>query len=486
MFVNFWQQLLKVFDYGGKLYNCSSNLMILKNNLILSYTLDSVDHGAPLVSGYTYNEILKEYLSKLHTFNKRNKALSVSPSIWATIAYDAVWALALAMNMSTVTNCTSLTSVANTVTVSRGTVKFTDKISQNLKQIEFTGASGSINFDSSSGYMHRTVNIIHINNSGHTLIVGIIDRESIAILTDSPQIFINNTIIAFVSIHPSVAAIFLVIILTLFAATLLLHILSTVKQKQPSIKASSPLLNHFIFFGCYIWTATSIIYILLVKTLNFGDDCTYAKSCHAIWVWLIPIGMTLTVGTLFARTWRIYKIFIHFQNPGRLISNQALIALVLIQLGIDVVLGTTWSVISPMQVENIDGDVHVKENNITVTQSRERTCVFSSKGISYVFWLTILYCYKVVQILSLFAFTLLTRNVNNKRFTTVLLRKASYLTFVLYVLLLPIFTVLWKINAKINEDVIVMCVLISATMSVCLLLVLLPPAIPVLKKIFLR
>ena len=459
--------------------------MILTNNLILTYTLDSVDRQAPLVSGYTYYEIVKEYLSKLLTYSQRNKAFSVSPSIWATITYDAVWAFALAMNMSTVTDYTS--SLTNTV--SYGTVKFTDKISQNLEQIEFTGVSGNINFDSSSRYTHRTVDIIHINNSGHTSTVGIFDKGSITILIDSHQIFINTSnsiIITFVSIHPSVAAIFLVIILMLFAATLLLHILSTVKRKQPSIKASSPLLNHFIFLGCYTWTAASIIYVLLVKTLNFGDDRTYASCCHAIWVWLIPIGMTLTVGTLFARTWRIYKIFIHFQNPGRLISNQALIALVLIQLGIDVVLGTTWSVISPMQVENIDGDVHVKENNITVTQSRERTCVFSSKGISYVFWLTILYCYKAVQILSLFAFTLLTRNVNNKRFTTVLHRKASYLTFVLYVLLLPIFTVLWKINAKINEDVIVMCVLISATMSVCLLLVLLPPAIPVLKKMFLR
>ena len=127
-----------------------------------------------------------------------------------------------------------------------------------------------------------------------------------------------------------------------------------------------------------------------------------------------------------------------------------------------------------------------KNNIVTVTKSRERTCVFSSKGINYIFWLTILYCYKAVQIISLFAFTLLTRNVKNKRFTTVLLRKASYLIFLLYILLLPIFTILWNINAKINEDVIVMCVLISATMSVCLLLVLLPPAIPVLKKIFLR
>ena len=92
-----------VFSHSGEFYNCTNNnLMILKNNLIFSYTLDSVDLGAPLVSGYTYHEILRQYLYSVHSYNTRNRALSISPSIWATITYDAVWALVLAMNMSTV------------------------------------------------------------------------------------------------------------------------------------------------------------------------------------------------------------------------------------------------------------------------------------------------------------------------------------------------------------------------------------------------
>jgi gamma-aminobutyric acid type B receptor len=468
-----------VFNYSEKLYNCSSKLMILKNNLILSYTLDSVDREASLISGYTYNKILLQYVSKIQTYNKINKELSISPSIWATITYDAVWALVLAMNMSTVITRTP----RNTNSLSFGIAKFTDEINQNLEQNEFAGASGYIRFDSASGYTHRTVDIIHINNSIGRTVVGFADGGSISILVDSPHniIFINtDNIITSITIHTSVAAIFLIFILTLFVAAFLIHILSIVKRKDPSIKASSPILNHFIFFGCYTWTAASVLYILIVKTLNLGDDRTYANCCHAIWVWLMPMGMSLTIGTLFARTWRIYKIFIHFQNPGRLISNQALITLVLIQLGIDVVLGTIWSVVSPVQTENLNKEVTTGNR---IIQSRERTCVFTSNGTSYVFWLSILYCYKALQILSLFTLTLLTGEINNKRFTTVLLRKASYLIFALYVSLIPTFTVLWYINAEIHADVIVMCVLISSTMSVCVLLVLLPPAIPILKKI---
>ena len=463
------------FKYSGEFFNCSNNnLMVLKNNLILSYTLDSVDPGAQLVSGYTYREILWQYLYSVYNYNTNNRALSISPSIWATLTYDAVWALVLAINMSTV-------GFTNSSSLSYGTEQFTDEIKHSLEQIQFAGASGFINFDSTSGYTHRTVDIYHINSSMGVTLVGVTDGGSISILTNDPQIFISTNLTSKIkTVHPSVAALFLLIILTLFLATFLLHILSTIKRKHPSIKAASPLLNHFIFSGCYIWTAASILYVLIVKTLNFGDDRAYANCCHAIWVWLIPIGMTLTIGTLFAKTWRIYRIFIHFRNPGRLISNQALITLVLLQLGIDMTLGTIWSVVSPMHVENIDRQQLLTENKVT----RERTCVFTNNGISYIFWLTFLYCYKALQILSLLMLSLLTRNITNKRFTASLLRKASYLSFALYVSLLPTFTVLWYIDAEIHIDVVVMCLLISSTMSVCLVFVLLPPTMPILRNFF--
>ena len=467
------------FHYSGTFYSCSNNLLILKDNLVVSYTLDSIDAEDHLVSGYTYHNIVQQYLHRVYNYNIASKTLSISPSIWATITYDAVWALVLAINMSTI--------IVNAVPVNIsclpfGTKMFTNEIKQNLDKIQFAGASGFIDFNTTSGYTHRTVDIVHINNLMDVNLVGFADGESISILTDDLRIFINTTSTSkFQTVHPSAAVIFLLIILSLFLASLTLHIISTVKRKHPSIKASSPLLNHFVFFGCYTWTAAAIIYILFLKTLNYGDSSTYANGCHAVWVWLIPIGMTLTVGTLIAKTWRIYRIFVHFRNPGRLLSNQVLITLVLIQLGFDIAFGTVWSAVSPMQVENIDRE-SVMEDNL-VTHTVERSCVFMTNGISYLslFWIIILYSYKVLQILSLFTLSLLTRNVTNRKFTTFLLRRTSYLMFVLYVSLLPTFTVLWYKNAEIHTDFVIMCLLISSTVSVCLVFVLLPPAIPILK-----
>ena len=61
----------------------------------------------------------------------------------------------------------------------------------------------------------------------------------ISFLTDDSQIFIKIRVTLKTEVaHPVVVAIFLFIILSLSIATLLLHVLSTVKRKHPLIKAS--------------------------------------------------------------------------------------------------------------------------------------------------------------------------------------------------------------------------------------------------------
>ena len=460
------------FHYGGMLYNCSKNKHeILQDHVFLSFSIDNVDKSTQLVSGYTYYDTLRQYLQKVSSYNNENEFRpSILPSIWATITYDAVWALVLALNMSTINGSFHC-----------GNEMFTKDIKDclDVDKIKFDGVSGNIEFDSATGYTPRIVDIsIGVN------VVGFSSRGNISILTDNPRIFINTTVITTTeTVHLSVSILFLFIILILSTATFLLHILSTINRRHPSIKASSPILSHFIFFGCYVWTAAAIIYILVVKTLSFKDDDTCANSCNAIWVWLIPVGWTLTFGTLIAKTWRIYRIFVHFRDPGCLISNKVLITLVLLQLGFDITLGTVWSIISPIKLHKNYIEVTNTENSNMVSYVTELWCVFTSNGLDYFFWIVILYGYKVLQVSSLFVLTLLTRKVPNRKFNTFFLRRASYLSFVSFVSLVPTFTVLWYLNAEIHADFVIMCVLISANISICLAFVLLPPALPLLKQL---
>ena len=466
-----------VFHYEGTFYNCS-NEPILQNILLLVFRFKNSDTDTHIVSGYTYLDIRQQYLQKL----SENNTLSITPNIRAAITYDAVWALVMAINTSVATFKDSI----NISSFQFGNKVFIDEIKRNLDKLKFASTSGFIDFDTTSGYTHRTVDIIHINNSMETNLVGFINRGNISILTDDPQIFIDTTVTSKTEVvHPSVAVIFLLVILSLSTVTFLLHILSTVKRKHPSIKASSPLLNHFIFFGCYALITLSIIYIIVLKSLSFEDEHTYANSCHAVFAWLLPIGWTLIFGTLITKTWRIYRIFIHFRDPGRLISNQVLSALVILQLGFDIAIGAVWSVLSPAQLQKTNKPIiSGQHNTMTMTYLMQRSCVFADyNGISPLFWIVAVCVYKALQVIVLLMLTLLTRNITNLKFSTFLLRKASYFSFFLFVSLLQAFIILWYNDAEIHIDFILLCTFISGTIFTCFTFVLLPPALPVLKKL---
>ena len=373
----------------------------------------------------------------------------------------------------------------NVSSIRYGNKAFMDKIKQSLAKIAFDGASGHINFDSRSGYVNRIVDILHINGSMDDNLVGCFKGSGISISSHDTQIFINTTTLSRTeTVHPSVATIFLLIILFLSTATLILHIISTIKRQHPSIKASSPVLNHFIFTGCYIWTAASIIYIIVLKAIISEDErIYYANCCQAVFMWLLPVGWTMIFGTLIAKTWRIYKIFVHFRDPGCLISNRALVSFVLLQLGLDVALGICWSVLSPPQLQKVKTDIS-KTNPTIVTYLTQRSCVFLDDRINHLFWIITVFGYKALQVIVLLTLTLLTKGIVNLRFSTLSLRKATYLSFILFILLLPPFIALWNFNAEIHIDFVLLCTFISGTIFLCVTFVLLPPVLPIFKLLF--
>ena len=473
-----------VFHYDGEIYNCTSKETLSDGHLLLNHRLENRDKTSQLVSGYTFDDIVHQYLLEIYNHN-RDSLVSIEPSIWATVAYDSVWAMTLAINMSIDVNISE-----NIKHFQFGNKDFINKIIQQLDEITFVGASGEITFDSKSGFIDRTMDIFYVNGTANADLVACIKKGEISILTDKPQVIFINTnttrIVTVETVHLTLALLFLFVIFALCIATFLVHILSVAKRRHPSVKASSLVLNHFVFFGCYVWTAGSVIYIVILKTLSYEDESTYANCCQAVWAWLLPIGCTLTFGTLTVKTWRIYRIFIHFRDPGHLISNQVLITLVLVQLSFDIVLATMWSIISPAYLNKTDVEQSMNEENPLMTYNniiRRRTCIFiDDNGAMHIFWIVISYSYKTIQILMLLFLTVLTRNIPNKKFSTFPLRQASYLAFVLFVSILPPFTVLWYFNAEIYADFILLCTLIIGTVSICFIFIFLLPVLPILKK----
>ena len=466
-----------IFQYSGVLYTCDSKV-IFQNTVLINYRLSTVDKQEKLVSGYTYDDVLQQYFQEIVVHNRRQNQMLVSQSISAAVTYDAVWALIVAINM-TVGNSFNDSLSHDLNCVRFGNEDFADKVRHNFEDLMFSGMSGPIKFDSKTGFSRRDIEINYVNSSMLASLVGVFSNGNISILTSDPmQVFIQTTYrVETVKLPVALLCFFLILFLCL--ATLVIHIFTTVKRHHPSIKASSPLLNNLVFLGCYVWTVSAVVYIIVLRSLGQIGDGTFANGCHALWVWLMPIGCTLTYGTLMAKSWRIYRIFVHFRNPGHLISNKVLISFVLVQLSVDLILGTVWSIVSPASASTrLRSDNSVK----FVTQ---RSCVFiGPSGMNDLFWIVILYSWKALQVLALIILCFLTRNIRNKNFNTFGLTMASYLSFILLIALLPPYTVLWYHDAEIHIDFVLLCTLITCIISVHLIFVLLPPILPVIKQYF--
>ena len=135
-----------------------------------------------------------------------------------------------------------------------------------------------------------------------------------------------------------------------------------------------------------------------------------------------------------------------------------------------------WSILSPAQLQKINKPATSNPHNRITTETylTQRSCVFVDSGLSHLFWIAIVLGYKPLQITVLLTLTLLTRNIKNLKFSTFFLRKASYLSFILFLSLLPPFIILWYSDAEIHIDFILLCSLSVVLFSIVLLLYCFP------------
>ena len=446
--------------YNGKQYQCNWSTNSMKNvalefTLFMHLRLVVENKTTPLVSGHTYATFEQQYSENSNDHNGVCPS-KVDVNVRIAAVYDAVWALALAIN-------STMDSPDNS----------DDILIDELFDVDFAGASGHIQFDKNSGFVQRFIDIVQIHN-GTTIPAGQIFMGNVS-LSNDPRITFINIQPRYATINQFLTAFSVLVETFLLLVTATVHIVYLINRKYPSIKASSPSLNHLVFLGCYMWGIIAIVFVLILKALGLPDFIFIGNTCHALLVWMIPIALTLTFGTLMAKTWRIYRIFIHFTEPGPLISNKALVMIVLVQLGIDAVIGTAWSIVSPMRLETIEGGSYIDESGETIVP---RMCAYPNAEI----FLPTIVGYKILQITLLFILCVMTRSVKIRNFNTVSLRMGSYLCLCLNAVLLPLYGILWYTNAEIHADVIVFCVYFGATGFVLLVFVLLPPALPCFKK----
>ena len=109
-------------------------------------------------------------------------------------------------------------------------------------------------------------------------------------------------------------------------------------HRHPLIRSSSPIFLSISFLGLLLLFASIIALVSPVT----------ATSCSAF-QWLLNLGITLTFGPLFAKTWRIYRIFGRRKLSVVKISNGKLMAIVVVLFVVELLLMALWQGISPLQ-----------------------------------------------------------------------------------------------------------------------------------------
>ena len=451
------------FSYNQDVYNCTRDkiLTALGRGLMVRFKVLPTDPNSTTSFGFKYNSYLELYKQKMEKTSYSYAGVTLS--VLAAPAYDAVWALALALNNSEI----------DLAEYHHGQPDETRMIRDQFHKLEFKGISGQVKFNQETGFVSRKVDIYQVFGAQEKYIAHYNGQNMTIFSHEQAEFVDNNFPLAHIAVNRSLALVFL----TLTAIQLMLvvtsHLIATFHRKYRSIKASSPRLNHVLYSGCYVMIIGTFIFIVM-KTFP-GDPKRDANICQAMWAWLFPIGYTLIFGTIMGRTWRIYRIFICFNNPGHFISDRTLFGLTFFLLTIDFIIGTTWTVTDPFKV------VYVKKWFVVKESPAQSVVVHSFCDVKHpAYWHTVPLGYKIFILIIVVALSLLSRSIKHKDFTTRSLTILVYSQAFVLGLGFPIYAFLRYMYVNNNIDFVILCVMLNAIVLCCFMLVLIPPIVPLL------
>ena len=462
--------------YQGKIYSCSTSdiKQVTNGSIIIHYQLKPVV-DSPSLAGISYNDFLAQYLQKIDEYNNTQNSTenTISPSFWVASYYDAVWALALALNNSLQALELSNLSIAG---YHYGQPNVTSIIKDTLLNLSFHGLSGLISFKSHDGYTSRAVNVYQIWDKQAALVAYFLN-ENITHIGQAHYIPSNYEEIPVAAVSPGLAVLALIAVGVALLLTLLANIFTVRYRNFSSVKATSPQLTYIAFVGCYLTILAEVMYtVSMAFTKNSNTWCIP----NYIWRGAVHLGFTLILGTISTRAWRLYRIFVYFRNPGKLLSNKALVSVIIALILIDVIIITAWFIAEPLKPVVVKSEVDT--STTTDTQPHIVILVKCTQKHSLA-WLGSLMGYNQFLMTAALWITLRSKHIRNKLF------KASSLSLLVYTMSLvtgvghPLYIVLSIRDDPTSEFVILSTVIITVT-YLTILLLFLPPLIPLIYQKF--
>ena len=393
---------------------------------------------------------------------------------WGMGFYDAVWSLACALNNSLEELNMNLTQIKPAASN-----KIAQTIGKHMVNLDFLGISGRIKFDNETGYnLGTTVNIYQYSLNLTSMRVGVYIENRLTITKEANPMFISAQFeTKHEHINITVVVMLFVVTVLIIPLAIFLQIVNIVYRDCKPIKASSPLLNHLIFAGCYLIELSTVLYIL-TEAHEAITSVSGLYLCNLI-PWLLTTGTTLIIGTVFVKTWRLHQIYSHSKRLKNTtisyMSNKLLGGVVIFLVCIDILVCIIWASLDTLTIYETKVIQSMEANELPVVT------VYDSCSSEFVItWITVLLAPKVVLTLCSFFLALLTR-FKMKEFRTKNVVILVYLISIFSGLMIPIYVIVTFLSVAITIRVVILCLFLNLMVCICVCFLFLPPIYALVK-----
>ena len=459
------------FDYGGRRYHCSRRDFSAAVNGLFNFFIrfkpDTDNLNASTFSGLSYDQYLTEYKAEDELYECSVRSM-YNLTAWSNPVYDAVWALALALNSSLAEldhkNITFTNESRNRQN------EITKIVQRHMLDVDFQGITGRIKFERETGFVNKTMDLYQYNDSGISTKIGFFRSGKLMILPFVTPIFIDSNFPQ-KRLDTIIAVLFIIIEIAALLLAIPAHVINVVYRKYTTIKASSYRLNQFVFAGCYLVILGAVLYTLK-ETIKLRITAQ-TGFCNIV-LWTANMGLTLILATVCLKTWRLYYIFkkrdVTTLNKA-VIQDKVLAGIILLLFLVDILIGAIWSFTDPLKSKE---DTFLESVGVIVTEIK---C--ESKWTEI--WLLTTVGYKGIIMLSSLTFALLTRKVNLKQFETNNVVILVYLLAIISSISVPTYLIIRVIKVSISAQFIVISILLGSAVYICLFVLFLPPIVPLFR-----
>ncbi len=462
-------------EYRRKIYYCSESEILAAIEGAVTMVLDlQVANDTVTDSRYTYSEYIQQYELSLEQYSMSHLTSSVR-TVWANPVYDAIWALALALNAADEQLRHMNLSLSD---YHDHWQMMTQMIADHIYNHSFTGVSGrNLSFQRSTGFANRTYQVYQFA-SGRWDCVGYYDGREL-IITGAPM-FVSGE---FESVDVHVSQTFVICVLAITTIPLLLTVFaqttSIIYRRHQPIKASSYRLNHFAYIGCYTVVASIVLYTVR-EAFVLGTD-TQNALCLAT-EWSLNIGLTLILGTMCMKSWRLYRIFTAssklkpVKNP-RLITDTALSVGLLVLVSVDIVICTVRTAYDPFVWNVTSAEVRgTKPPSIYTVSNCE-----SEYGLV---WLSLELGYEGLIVLFSFVVTFFIRRIGRKGMQVKNVIILAYILTLVTGITFPLIVIVNVADFGFTTDVryAISSTSINAILYVCVAVLFIPPVVLLFKE----